>query len=336
MRLDEIAEAVGGALEGDGAVLISGAASLEDATEKDICFIKEAKQAGSLSECRASAFIVPPGVSLGKPSIISENPLMAFSRAMDLLYPEDKPEPGVHPSAMINPGATLGQEVHVGPFAAIGPGTTIGEGSVIMAGAKVGAGCEIGPQCVIHENVVIKDGTRMGRRCVIHPLTVIGSDGFGYARTKQGESVKIRHVGAVLLEDDVEIGACSSVDRAMMGYTVIRQGVKIDNQVQIAHNVVIGENTIIAGCAGVAGSATIGKNVMIGGAAAVSDHVTVADGVMIAGLTGVHTNLEKPGVYSGPLAMPNMEYKRFILSGKRLEKLAERVKGLERKAGEGK
>jgi len=225
----------------------------------------------------------------------------------------------------------LGSGAYVGPMAGVGDHSSVGERCRILAGASIGRRCVIGPDCVIHENAVIKDGTRMGARCIIHPGAVIGSDGFGYARLKDGSSKKLRHIGAVILEDDVEIGACSSVDRAMLGATLIKKGVKIDNQVQVGHNVVIGENTVIAGCAGIAGSAVIGKGVMIGGASAISDHVKIADGVMVAGLTGVHTDLTERGVYAGPLAMRNMEYKRFILSGKRLDRLEARVAELDKK-----
>ncbi|MDH4183436.1 MAG: UDP-3-O-(3-hydroxymyristoyl)glucosamine N-acyltransferase [Nitrospinota bacterium] len=330
MNLSQLAAQLGAALVGDGSCIIKGAASWDKAGPEEISFVKDDKIASRLAECRAGALIIPKGMNADRPAIAAENPLALFSRALDILYPEKQYAPGAHPSASIGQNVNMGESVHVGPHVSIGQGSSLGARCVIMAGARIGDGCVLGDDCVIHENVVIKDGTRMGARCVLHPGSVVGSDGFGYIQNRQGVSEKLRHAGNVVLGDDVEIGACSSVDRAMVGSTVIKKGVKIDNQVQVAHNVVIGENTIIAGCSGIAGSTVIGANVMIGGAVAVSDHVTVADGVMIAGMTGVHTDLKEPGIYAGPMAMKRMEYKRFILSGKRLDKLEDRVKRLEK------
>ncbi|MDH5477091.1 MAG: UDP-3-O-(3-hydroxymyristoyl)glucosamine N-acyltransferase [Nitrospinota bacterium] len=331
MRLDELAAALGLSAEGNGAVVIKGAASLESAGPGDLSFIKSEKQVGLLAGCGAGALVAPAGVAVDRPAIRAEDPLHIFSLALELLYPQKTPEAQIHPTAWVAPDASLAENVYVGPHASIGSGTRIGKNSTIGAGARIGAGCQIGEDCHIHENAVVMDRVVMGDRCVLHPLSVVGSDGFGYVRLKDGSSRKILHIGDVRLEDDVEIGACSSVDRGMLGSTLIKKGVKIDNQVQVAHNVEIGENTIICGCAGVAGSVVIGKNVMIGGAVAVSDHVRVADGVMIAGLSGVYTDLEKPGVYAGPMAMKNMEYKRFLLSGKRLDRLEAKVKDLAKK-----
>lgn len=303
---------------------------MDSAGPAELTFIKDAKHASGLSGCRAGAIVAPAGVETGRPAIRAENPLHLFSLALEILHPQVRPNPGTHPSAWIDEGVELGEGVSVGPQVSVGAGARIGNNSIIKAGARIGAGCVIGQDCHIHENAVIMDRVTMGDRCVIHPLCVVGSDGFGLVRFKDGSSRKILHIGDVRLEDDVEIGACSSVDRAMLGSTLIKKGVKIDNQVQVGHNVVIGENTVIAGCAGVAGSTVIGKNVMIGGAAAVSDHLQVADGVMLAGMTGVYTSLKEPGVYAGPMAMKNMEFKRFMLSGRRLAKLDARVKKIEK------
>ncbi|MDH5509692.1 MAG: UDP-3-O-(3-hydroxymyristoyl)glucosamine N-acyltransferase [Nitrospinota bacterium] len=330
MRLDELAAALGASLEGDGAVEIKGAASLESAGPAELTFVRDAKHVSRLSGCQAGAVVAPAGMETDHPVIRAENPFHLFSLALEILYPQARPAAGTHPSAWVGEGVELGDGVSIGPQASVEAGTRIGKNSVIKAGARIGAGCVIGQDCHIHENAVIMDRVSMGDRCIIHPLCVVGSDGFGLVRFEDGSSRKILHIGDVRLEDDVEIGACSSVDRAMLGSTLIKRGVKIDNQVQVGHNVVIGENTVIAGCAGIGGSTIVGKNVMIGGASAISDHVQLADGVMMAGMTGVYTSLKEPGVYAGPMAMKNMEFKRFMLSGRRLEKLEARIKKIEK------
>jgi UDP-3-O-[3-hydroxymyristoyl] glucosamine N-acyltransferase len=331
MKLGALASLLGAAVDGDGGVVITGAGALDAAGPPDIAFVRGEKEAKRAGESRAGALVVPRGMRVDKPFIPADDPLEVFSRVLEILYPEKRPEPGVHPLSWIGRDVVLGEGVFVGPLASVGDGTRIGNNSRIMAGARIGPGCVIGADCAILENAVIMEKTRMGAGCIIHPGAVIGSDGFGYVRMKDGKSRKIRHIGIVILEDDVEIGACSSVDRAMLGATLIKRGVKIDNQVQVGHNVTIGEDAVVAGCAGIAGSAVIGRNVMIGGASAISDHVKIADGVIIAGLTGVHTDLDEPGVYSGPLAMKNMAYKRFMLSGRRLDRLEARIKDLEKR-----
>ncbi|VAX17986.1 UDP-3-O-[3-hydroxymyristoyl] glucosamine N-acyltransferase [hydrothermal vent metagenome] len=328
MKLGEIAAALECRLEGSGALNIVKASSFENAGPEDIALALEAPKTESGLGTGAGALIAPDGVKVDRPALIVKNPLLALAKTMNLLQPENLPPAGIDDTAIIGKDVALGEGCHVGAYATIGAASKIGDGAVIKAGARIGANCLIGKQSVIFENVVVYDKTEIGDRTRIHANSVIGSDGFGYTKLESGANFKIPQHGIVRIEDDVEIGASCAIDRATLDVTLIKSGVKIDNQVQIAHNCVIGENTVIAGCTGIAGSVTIGKGVMIGGMVAVSDHLNIADGVMIAGKTGVHTNLSEPGVYAGPMAMKNMEYKRFLLSGKRIDKISAKLKEL--------
>jgi UDP-3-O-[3-hydroxymyristoyl] glucosamine N-acyltransferase len=330
MKLGEIAAALECRLEGSGDLNIIKVSSLESAGPDQIALYLDSREAISKLDTDAGALIAPEGVKVDRPALISKNPLLTFAKLLSLLDPEPLPSPGIDDTAIIGKDVTLGDRCHVGAYVTIGDGSKIGARAVIKAGVKIGANSVIGEDSVIFENVAIYEKTEIGLRARIHANTVIGSDGFGYIQIESGASFKIPQRGIVRIEDDVEIGASCTIDRATLDVTLIQKGVKIDNQVHIAHNCVIGENTVIAGCTGVAGTVTIGKRVMIGGMVAVSDHVNIADGVMIAGKTGVHTDLNEPGVYSGPMAMKNMEYKRFLLSGKRIDKLIEKLKDLEK------
>lgn len=330
MKLGEIAAKLKCRLEGSGDLNIVKVSSLDNAGPEDIALVLDSQETESRLNTGAGALILPDGAEADRPALIVINPLLAFAEILNLLQPEKFPPAGVDDTAIIGKDVTLGADCHVGAYATIGEGALIGARAVIKAGARVGAGCLIGEESVIFENVAIYDKTEIGLRVRIHANSVIGSDGFRYTKLQSGASFKIPQRGIVRIEDDVEIGASCTVDRATLDVTLIKRGVKIDNQVHIAHNCVIGENTVIAGCTGIAGSVTIGKDVMIGGMVAVSDHLNIADGVMIAGKTGVHTNLNEPGVYSGPMAMKNMEYKRFLLSGKRIDKISEKLKELEK------
>lgn len=332
MKLSEIAALIGADITGGGDLEIDGVAPLEKAEKSEIAFIRDFGAAKDLARSKAGAIIAPPGVEPDRPAIVAKNPLYIFAKISELLSPEPAPPVGVHQQAVIGKSVTLGKNVSVGPLVVIGNGSVIGDGAVIKAGAKIGESCHVGDLTTIFENVVIYDKTVIGARCRIHANTTIGSDGFGYTMTESGVHYKIPQNGMVRIEDDVEIGACCSVDRAAMGETLIKAGVKIDNQVQIAHNVVIGKNAIIAGCSGLAGSVTIEDGVVIGGMVCVSDHVTIKSGAIIAGNTGVATDIEKPGVYSGIYAIPHMEHKRFLLSRTRLDRLEKKIKNIEKKS----
>ena len=333
MKLGLLAEALGLPLSGGADIEIENAAPLDKAGPRDISFAVNTRAAQAIEISKAGALVLPKGVQAQIPAIIADNPLHAFARVLEILHPERKPAPGVHSTAVIGDGVVLGEGVHIGPHVSIGNGATISNGAMVRAGARIGDNCSIGVDTVIFENSVVYDGCHIGSRCRIHSNAVIGADGFGYTRLQDGRHFKIPQIGSVVIEDDVEIGAGTCIDRAMMESTVIKRGAKLDNLVQIGHNTVIGEDVVMAGCSATGGSAVIGNGVMVGGACAISDHVKISSGVLIAGLTGVHTDLTEPGVYSGPLAMKNMEYKRWVLSGKKLDKVNDRVKAIEDKLG---
>ncbi|MBI4665868.1 MAG: UDP-3-O-(3-hydroxymyristoyl)glucosamine N-acyltransferase [Nitrospinae bacterium] len=336
MKLGLIAGTLGLTLSGGGGDTdITGVAPLETAGPDEISFISGGKAEKSAKESRAGALILPNGAEADRPSFITGNPKLIFARVAALLNPEKKPEPGIHPMAVVGASVNVGDGVFIGPFAVIGDGAILGPGVVIRAGVKIGERCRIGANTDIRENTAIYAETQIGARCLIHANTTIGADGFGFARDdKTGRYVKIPQLGRVVIEDDVEIGASCTVDRATMDITIIKSGAKLDDQVHIGHNVSIGRDVVIAGCSGVAGSTVIEDGVMIGGMAGVTDNVRVCSGAIIAAHTGVHGSITEPGVYSGPLAMKRMEYNRFLMSRQRLDKVEKRLKELEAKQGQ--
>lgn len=329
MRLGAIAQSLGIALTGGGEGLdIQKPASLGNAGPADISFAANETAARSTPSSKAGALVLPIGVVPDRPSFVVKNPTLVFARVAAMLAPEPAPAPGIHPTAVVGDGAAFGANVHVGACVTVGAGCVIGDNVALRDGVRVMQDCRIGAETVVFENVVIYRDTVIGRRCRIHANSTIGSDGFGYVRDSDGTHVKIPQLGRVVIEDDVEIGANTSIDRATLDETRIGSGTKIDNQVQIGHNCTVGKNVVIAGLSGLAGSVTLEDGVMIGGAAAVADHVRICSGAMIAGKTGVYSDITEPGVYAGPMAMKNMEYKRFLLSGKRMDRLEKKVSEL--------
>lgn len=335
MRLGAIARALGVPLTGGGEGLeIQKPAALENAGPSDISFAASERMARSLGSSRAGALVLPEGVAPDRPSFVVKNPALVFARVAAMLAPEPAPPPGIHPTAVIGEGVRIGANVHVGAGVTVGAGCVIGDNVALRDGARALEDCHIGADTVIFWNAVIYRGTIIGQRCRIHANSTIGAEGFGYVRDEEGVYVKTPQTGRVVIEDDVEIGANSSVDRATLDETRIGSGTKIDNQVQIGHNCRIGRNVVIAGCCGLAGSVTLEDGVVMGGMAAVADHVRICSGAVIAGKTGVYSDITEPGVYAGPMAMKNMEYKRFLLSGRRMDRLEKRISGLEKEAGE--
>ena len=334
MKLGEIAATLGLTISGDDDLEIHGAAGLDEAGPGQITFVQDAKTAKALKESKASAVIVAKQIKPDRPALLAQDPKLAFAKVIELLHPEPEDLPGIDGSAMIGQGVAIGDDVHIGAHVSVGNGCIIGDKVSIHAGARIGPGCSIGRDTKIFPNVVVYENCEIGARVRVHGNSVIGSDGFGYIRLESGENYKIPQRGIVRLEDDVEIGAGSTVDRATTGVTLIKRGVKIDNQVQIGHNCEIGANTVIAGCSGTAGSVTIGDGVMIGGMVAVSDHLKVASGTMIAGNSGVYKDIDEPGIYAGPWAMKLTKFKRSLLLGKRLDKINARLKVAEARINE--
>ena len=332
--LQQLATTSGGELVGDPSLQIMGAASLGDATPGEISFFANRKYVALLRKTRASAVFVPPDFT--EPITLAQirvaNPTKAFEQVVVKFAP--KPitfAPGIHPTAVVDPSAQIGKCVSIQPHAVIESGARIGDDTIIGAGSYIGHETVIGPGCLIYPRVTIRERSRIGSRVIIHSGAVIGADGFGFEMV-DGRQEKIQQLGIVQIDDDVEIGANTTVDRARFGRTWIQEGVKIDNLVQIAHNVVVGRNSVIVAQTGISGSTRVGERVMMGGQVGIAGHLEIAEGTMIAGQSGVSKSLPG-GVWFGYPAVPIAEARQQIAWVHRLGKLLARVKAIEKKLG---
>ena len=332
MLLADIANLLGGELVGDGKVDLQDVAEYESASPTDLSYAESAKKLAAHTD--AGALIVPPGLETDRPSIAADNPRLSFARAVSLFRPPRKFQPGIDANAGISDTARLGDGVYVGPFTSLAGDVVVGDGSYIGAGVHIGENVRIGSGCFIHPNCVLYADVEIGARVILHAGVVIGADGFGYVPDEEGRAFKFPQTGTVVIEDDVEIGANTTIDRATLRETRIGRGTKIDNQVQIAHNVVIGEDCVLASQVGIAGSATIGRGVMMGGRVGVADHVEIGDGAKLGANTGVLSSLEGGKVYMHFPAAEVRDARRRIAVLRNLPKLSDRVNRLERKIGE--
>jgi UDP-3-O-[3-hydroxymyristoyl] glucosamine N-acyltransferase len=332
MKLREIALLLGGEVRGEPELEIKGVAGLDDATEGDISFIAGTTSIAQAGKSRASCLLVKKFITeLEISQIQVENPQYAFAVLLGRFHEVPRPPAGVHGLAFVAGDATVSPDASIGAFAYVSGGATVGARTVIYSGAFVGEGSIIGDDCLVYPNVVIREGVTVGNRVILQPGAVIGSDGFGYVM-HEGKHHKIPQVGGVIIGDDVEIGACTTIDRATTGNTVIGNGTKIDNLVQVAHNVSIGENAILISQVGIAGSCKIGNGVVLGGQAGIADHVSIADGTMLAARSGVMSDLKR-GIYSGAPAVPRREFMRAVSFLYKLPELNDRIKQLEEKLG---
>ncbi|HYL80884.1 MAG TPA: UDP-3-O-(3-hydroxymyristoyl)glucosamine N-acyltransferase, partial [Candidatus Acidoferrum sp.] len=291
MRLAELAEQLSCRLEGDGGIEIRAVRGLEDAGPEDLSFVAQERYLPRLEASAAAAVILSTGLPpVGRPALRTSNPVLAFARALSLFHPPASPVPGIHPSTVAAPDVQVDPTASVGPLCVLGPGVTVGPGSVLEAHVYVGAGARIGRDCRIHPQVTLRDGIVLGDRVTLQSGVVIGADGFGYARDGH-RHVKIPQVGRVVIEDDVEIGANTTIDRATLGETRIGRGTKIDNLVQIAHNVFVGEDAVIVGQAGIAGSSRIGSRVTLAAQAGIVDHVEIGEDAIVGAQAGVTKDL---------------------------------------------
>ncbi len=334
LTVKDIAAKLGVEFEGDGDALITSAAPIDSAGDGQISFLSNPTYKKFLETTKATALVVSPKTPIGNWSaIISDNPYLIFSKIVDLLYPPTYADNWtIHPTAVISNSASIADRVEIGPQVVIEDEAQIGSGTVIKAGCFIGKGSSIGKHCRIAPNVSIMHHCQLGNDIIIHAGVVIGSDGFGFAPTAPGEQFeKIRQVGGVEIGDDVEIGANVTIDRGAIGPTVIGSGVKIDNLVQIAHNVRIGDNSIIVAQVGIAGSSIIGRGVMLGGQVAVAGHIKIGDLAQLAAKSGASKTLEGGKVYYGIPAKPIMESRRIEAALRNLPQLMKRVKELEQK-----
>ena len=328
----EVAQLIDGELVGREDIVITGVNSIEDAREGDLTFADNKKHCQLIEKTAASCVVTPEGIKVSSKTIIrTKNPLMAFAKVLSFLYPQGAKHPkGIHSTAIIEKGVGLGKDVSLGAYSVISEDVQIGDGTVIYPGCYIGPGSKIGSSAVIYPSVTIKDRMIIGSRVIIHSGTAIGTDGFGY-RQVEGKNMKVPQVGIVVIEDDVEIGSCVTVDRATLGQTVIGKGTKIDNLVQVAHNVKIGANCILAGQAGIAGSSRLGRNVILGAQVGITDHASLGDRVMVAGKSGVSKSFPDGSIIFGIPARPLREAKRIVAASGRLPHLAQKISELEKK-----
>lgn len=333
--LGEIAGIVGGELQGPSETVISGVAGIKEAEHGDITFLANPKYEEFLGVTRASAIIAPLDLVCDKPLIRIENPYLAFLRVITL-FAEDvlsKYPRGVHESAIIDPTATLGKNIAIGPFCQLRKGVMLGENTTILFGVFIGDNVTIGDDCIIYPNVTIREKTEIGNRVIIHSGAVIGADGFGFA--KDGHShQKIPQIGRVIIEDDVELGANATVDRATTGITRICSGSKIDNLVQIAHNVKIGANSIIAAQAGISGSTELGERVVLGGQAGLVGHIKIGDDTQVGAQAGVTKSVESNKRISGYPARDHEKALKLSAYTAKLPELFKKIKELEARLAE--
>jgi UDP-3-O-[3-hydroxymyristoyl] glucosamine N-acyltransferase len=330
-KLKELAQWVCGTVAGDGEVEIDGVASIEDAKEGEITFIANPKYLSKLNQTQASAVIVSSEVILGeKPLLCVKNPYLAFAKILTLFTQKPYQPKGVDPNARVSPTAQLGKDLTVYPFVYIGDRCRIGDRVTLYPGVYVGDDCSIGEDSILHANVSLYPGMTIGKRVILHSGVVVGSDGFGYAK-EGGKNFKIPQVGRVEIEDDVEIGSNTSVDRGVLGNTIIRRGVKIDNLVQIAHNVLIGEDSIIVAQVGISGSTKLGSNVTLAGQVGLAGHLQIGDNVMVGAQSGVGHDLSPSQAYSGSPAIPHREWLRMATAMPKVPEMRKRLTEMEKR-----
>ncbi len=330
MKLSHIASRIGCRLTGED-VEILRVAGIDDAGEGDLTFVSNRKYISHIPKTRASAIIlgedIPP-VSI--PSLRTDDPYLAFARALEIFFIPVVPDPGIHPTAAVSDDAQIGQNVSIGAFAVIGKGCTIGDGVVLHPHVVLYPEVNIGDRSVLHSFVVVRERVHIGRRVVLQNGAVIGSDGFGFAPTKDGEFYKICQTGRVIIEDDVEVGANAAIDRAAVGDTIIRRGAKLDNLVQIGHGSQVGEHSVLAAQVGVAGSTHIGNGVWIGGQAGFAGHTKVGDKSIITAQSGTSHDIPAGALVSGSPAFENAAWLRSVAAFPKLPYLVRKVRELER------
>lgn len=331
-RLADIVERFGGQVIGDADTLIRQIGTLEKASAGQIAFLTNAKYHKQLEGSKASAVILsrPDADATDLPRIVCDNPYSYFAKLSAFLNPLPACVPGIHPSAVIGKETHISPQAHIGPQVTVGDGAVIGAGTVVMAGCAIGENATLGDNTRLYPNVTVYHDCLIGNHVIVHSGAVIGSDGFGMA-WDDGRWLKIPQIGRVLIGDHVEIGANTTIDRGALDDTVIEEGVKMDNQIQVAHNVRIGAHTAIAGCVGIAGSATIGKYCRIGGSAGILGHLSIADGVEISSFTLISKSIREKGVYSG--IYPFSEKETWLKNAAHLRHLDDmftRIKQLEK------
>jgi UDP-3-O-[3-hydroxymyristoyl] glucosamine N-acyltransferase len=330
VKLAELAARLECRLEGDADVEITRVAGIHDAGPGDVTFLANTKYEKALATTEASAVIARDDTPPARCAMLrARDPYLAFARAVRIFTPEDRPLPGIHAVSAIAPSAVLGGEVSIGAFVAIGDGAAIGDRTVVYPNVTIGAGARIGTDCIIHSNVSIRERVTLGNRVVLQNGVVVGGDGYGFVRRGDGTHEKIPQVAVVVLEDDVELGANTTVDRPAVGETRIKAGTKIDNLVQIGHGVTVGRNVLMAAQVGIAGSTTIEDDVMFGGQVGVGGHLTIGRGAIAVGQSGVTNSLDHGAMVAGYPAIDSREWRKASVLFRRLPELKRRIEALE-------
>jgi len=329
MKLEQVASLVSGTLEGDGSVEINGVRGVHDAKEGDVTFLMQSKYLDALKQSKASAVFVVKPVDVSIPQIVVAKPELAFARLVKELHPEPRLQPGTHPSAVVGENVILGENVTLSAGVCLGDDVSIGNDVVLYPNVVIGNNCKVDDHCTLHPNVTLYRNTEIGKHVIVHAGSVIGADGFGYTVDEKGCHYKINQFGRVVIEDFVEIGANSCIDRAAMDTTLIKTGTKIDNLVQVAHNCTVGDHSILVAQVGLAGSCKLGHHVVLAGQVGLADHVTLGNQVTVTAKSGTFRNLEDHAVVSGWPAVPTGTWKRYMATLPKLPDLAKKVKELE-------
>lgn len=333
MRLAEIARLVGGTVLGDDTIEVAGVSSIEAPEPGTITFLADAKHVGRLSGLSVAAIMLAPDApAVALPSIRVADPHGAFVTLVERLHPVERPRPGIHPTAVVSPSARLGRNASIGPHAVVGDDVVVGDDCVLDAGVVVYPRVRIGHRFTAYARVVVREDVRIGDRVTLHAGAVVGSDGFGYLPGPTGAR-KIPQVGTVVLEDDVEVGANATIDRAALGATTIGRGTKIDNLVIVAHGCRVGPHCLLAAQTGLAGGTTLGTGVMLGGQVGSAGHLHIGDGVRVAAQSGIRNDLAAGGSYGGYPAVEIQQWRRYSAGVLRLGELLRRVRRLERRTG---
>lgn len=339
MKLKELAERLGCELRPvsaeDGEREMEGVAGMEQAGPSQVTFLANPKYAHKVKETRAGAIIVSADTGpLHIPALLSDNPYLDFARALELFYQPPRPAPGIHPTAVIAPTAEIGEGVSIGAYAVIGERVRIGRGTVIHPMVVIYEGAVIGADCVLHAHCTVREHCRLGDRVILQNGVVIGADGFGFAKRKDGTHYKIVQSGPAVIEDDVEIQSLSNVDRATVGETRVKRGAKIDSLVQIGHACVVGEDDIICAQTGLAGSSVLGRNVLLAGQVGVSGHLTIHDNAVAYAQSGIGGDVPAGSVVAGSPAFDAAQWRRAVTAFPRLPELAKTVRQLEKRIAE--
>jgi UDP-3-O-[3-hydroxymyristoyl] glucosamine N-acyltransferase len=330
VKLAELAARLECRLEGDGDVEIARVATIHDAGPGDLAFLANSRYDSALATTRASAVILRDDVPAAPCAVLrSREPYLAFARAVGLFAPITRPQPGVHALAAVATDAVIGADASIGPFVAVGEGASIGDRTIVHPNVTIGPHVRLGRDCVIHSNVSIREQVTIGDRVILQNGVVVGGDGYGFVRRGDGTHEKIPQVATVIIEDDVELGANTTVDRPAVGETRIKAGAKIDNLVQVGHGVTIGRNVLMAAQVGIAGSTRIDDDVMFGGQVGVGGHLTIGRGAIAVGQSGVTNSLDPGVMVAGYPAIDSRDWRKASVLFKRLPELKRRIEALE-------